>query len=339
MKTLITGAGGFLGSAIVESLLRAGVTDIRCQVRQAASARKLERIAAAANRPDALQIVVCNLLAPADTDALLGGVDLVVHAAAGTRGAPADMMLNTVVASRNLLESALRAKVRRLALVSSFAVYDTTRLADGATLDERSPTERVGLEKGAYAMSKVRQEALFAEYRRRGGFEQVTIRPGVIYGPGGPALSSRVGIRALGLFFNLGGSRLLPLTQVRNCADAVVAAAQRGAPDAVFNAVDDDLPTCSQFLREYRATVERLRVVPLPYPLLALGARLLQAYSRRSLGQLPAILTPYIVRSMYRHLRYSNQALKSIGWTQRIATHHGVAQALAHLAAERAAPA
>ena len=41
-------------------------------------------------------------------------------------------------------------------------------------------------------------------------------------------------------------------------------------------------------------------------------------------GQLPAILTPYIVKSMYRNLGYTNAALTGIGWTQRISTAQGI---------------
>lgn len=332
MKILITGAGGFLGARIVASLLAMGQTDLRCQIREGRGADKLGALAQ--GHPGAsVEVVACNLLSPADSARLVQGVDLIIHAAAGTRGAPADMMLNTVVATRNLLDGAVAAGVRRIAVVSSFAVYNSETLPNGALFDERSPTEAVGIEKGAYAYSKVRQEQLVLEYQARHGFEHVFIRPGVIYGPGGSAMSSRVGIRALGWFFSLGRSVLLPLSHVDNCADAVCVAALKGAPGGIFNAVDDDLPTCAEYLRRYRAEVERLRVVPLPYTVLETGARWLQAYSRKSKGQLPAILTPYIVRSMYRPLRYSNQALKSIGWTQRVSTRDGITQSLAALKA------
>lgn len=327
MKILITGAGGFLGSRIVHSLLAAGQTELRCQIREGRGVEKLQSLAKAAGVQQ-LEVVACNLLSRADTARLVEGVDLIIHAAAGTRGTPADMMLNTVVATRNLLDAAASAGVKRIAVVSSFAVYNTEVLANGAWLDEQSPVESVGIDKGPYAYSKVRQEQLVLEYQQRHGFEVVFVRPGVIYGDGGPAMSSRVGIRALGWFASLGGSCLLPLTHVDNCADAVVAAALRGAPGAIFNAVDDDLPTCSQYLRQYRQQVEKLRVLRLPYFMLMLGARALQSYSRRSKGQLPAVLTPYIVRSMYRYLRYRNEALKSIGWKPAISIAQGLQQTL-----------
>jgi nucleoside-diphosphate-sugar epimerase len=325
MKILITGAGGFLGARIVNSLLQAGQFDLRCQVREGRGVDKLQAIAKQAGAP-ALEIVACNLLSERDTLSLLEGVELVIHAAAGTRGTPADMMLNTVVASRNLLDAAVAAKVRRVAVVSSFAVYQTESMADGALLDESSPVEKVGIAKGPYAYSKVRQEQLVVDYAQRTGLDYVFVRPGVIYGDGGSAMSSRVGIRALGWFFSLGGACLIPFTHADNCADAVVAAALNGAPRGIYNAVDNDLPSCAEYLRRYRREVEKLRTVPLPYAMLLAGSRYLQAYSKRSKGQLPAILTPYIVKSMYRKLAYTNAALVGIGWKQGIATSQGLAE-------------
>ena len=84
--------------------------------------------------------------------------------------------------------------------------------------------------------------------------------------------------------------------------------------------VDDDLPTCRQYLRAYRGSVRRMRTIPVPYPALALGSRMIAWYHERSKGQLPALLPPYVVRSMYRPLAYNNRALRDIGWAQRIPT-------------------
>jgi nucleoside-diphosphate-sugar epimerase len=238
------------------------------------------------------------------------------------------MYMNTVVATRNLLDAA-GGQVRRICLVSSFAVYDTARMGRNALLDETSPTEATGVEKGPYALSKVKQEELFLSYQARFGFEHVIVRPGVIYGPGGSPMSSRVGINALGFFFSLGNGCLLPLTQVRNCADAIVCATLRGEAGSIFNAVDDDLPTCGEYLRLYRRNVARVRVIPVPYPALMAMVKALGWYSRHSRGQIPAVLTPYIVRSMYRPLRYTNLRLKQIGWKQAVPTAAGVAESLA----------
>lgn len=323
MRVLVTGAGGFLGRHVAAALLEQGVDRLRLHFRGAPPAGLVEELAA--RFPAAsIETASANLLYRHGLAEVVEGVDCVVHAAAGMRGAAADMFANTVVGTRNLLEACTAAGVRRLVLVSSFSVYATEGLGRGAVHDESVPIEEVGIRKGAYAHAKTRQERLVAAWREEHGLETVTLRPGVIYGPGAPGPSSRVGIGAMGLFFSLGGRSELPLAYVENCADAIAMAAL-GAPDgAAYSVVDDDLPSCADYLRGYRAAKRGLRVVPVPYWAFLLGSRALEAYSRRSKGQLPAVFTPCIVRSMYRGFRHSNAALKGLGWRPRVATGEGM---------------
>ncbi len=325
MKVLVTGAGGFLGRRIVDSLLRQGVDHVRVHVRQKPPAGMIEDLRA--RYPQAtIEVAQANLLSRGALEPLVEGVDCVVHAAAGMKGAAADMFANTVLTSRNLLEAACAQKVRRIVLISSFSVYEASALAEGQVLDESTPIEKVGVERGPYGYAKTRQEQMFNEFQREHGFESVILRPGVVYGPGGGALSSRVGIRALGFFFSLGNGALLPLTYVENCADAIARAALHAPSGSSFSVVDDELPTCGAYLKRYCREVEPMRRIPLPFRAFRMGARVLVWYNRRSKGQLPAVFTPYIVDSMYRPLRYSNAALKAIGWTQRVSTEQGIQQ-------------
>jgi len=239
-----------------------------------------------------------------------------------------------VIGTRNVLEAAGAAGVKRVVLISSFAVFKTDELASGAVLDETVPSEAVGVDKGPYGYAKTRQEHLFYECQKRYGFETVVLRPGVIYGPGGGALSPRVGLNAMGLFFALGGPVQLPLTYVDNCADAVAVATLKAPSGSLFPVVDDDLPSCSAYLQRYRAEVKPLRVIRIPYALFMQGSKWLVSYHRKSKGQLPAVFTPYVVRSMYRPLRYSNQALKAIGWTPKVPTAEGMTRTFKYLKAQ-----
>lgn len=312
MKTLVTGAGGFLGSRIVESLLREGVTDLRLQFRRAPSEALLaslrDRFPAAR-----FEIAVVDLLQQSSLDPVVRGVDSIVHAAAGTRGAPAEMFANSVVATRNLLDAAVAQGVRRIVLISSFVVYRTEALPRGALVTETSELESVGLEKGPYAYAKTRQEQLYLEYQQRHGFEFVILRPGIVYGPESDEISSRIGFEVKQGFVSPGHRCTLPLTYVDNCADAITRATLHAPSGSVFNVVDDELPTAGRYLARYRREVRKLRVLRSPHWLLLWVAKKLKRGP-----------SPYLVRSLYRPLTFSNGALKAIGWVPRVSTQDGL---------------
>ena len=335
MKILVTGAGGFLGKAIVERLLAHGQNDLRCMLRDASKARGLEAIAA--RYPEArLEFVTANLRNPSEIPRAVAGADIVIHAAAALKGSPAEMFMDSVVASRNLLE-AIANELRhiRVVLVSSFGAMGVAELPRGAMVDEKTPLEQHPERRDVYSHPKLRQEQLFWEYHQKYGFDLVVLRPGVIYGPGGGHFSTRVGLSLFGRFLHLGGKNLLPLTYVDNCAEAIVVAAlHEGSSGQVYNVVDDDLVTSGQYLSLYKKNVRRVKSVPVPYFALMWGSRMVERYSERSKGQLPAIFTPYKTRAMWGGNQFSNAKLKSLGWRPLLSTREGLERAFAAFRAE-----
>lgn len=331
MTVLVTGSNGFLGSALVRRLCERGEQRvIRCLHRPGSDARRLDAVRAAHPRAR-LEPCVGNLTSPADCARVLEGVELVFHGAAAMSGAAADMFLNTVVASKNLLEALVRTgRPIRTVLVSSFSVYGAAGVAEGTTVTEDFPLEPHPERRDLYAQTKHRQERLFWEYRDRHGLPLTVLRPGVIYGPSGVPISTRVGLRLFGVFLHLGRRNLVPLTYVDNCADALIDAA--GHPAAVgeaYNVVDDGVPTAREYLARYRREVQPLRVVSLPLFATRLLSRSVAWYHRYSRGQLPAILTPYKTDNMWRSFRYDNAKLKSIGWRPATAIDEGLRRTFA----------
>lgn len=334
MKILITGAGGFLGKAIVERLLEHGETDLRAMVRDTSKAQGLREIAA--RYPQArIEIVSVNLRHPEDIPPALEDCGIIIHAAAALKGSAAEMFMDSVVASRNLLDAIVKLPKVRVVLVSSFGVFGVAVLDRFALVDENTPMEGRPENRDIYSYSKLRQEQLFWEYRTKTPFELVVLRPGVIYGPGGGHFSTRVGLNFFGVFVHLGGSNPLPLTYVRNCAEAIVVAAL--SPDSngeVYNVIDDELLTASQYLRQYKKQVKPMRSVPVPYSVVMMLSRLIERYSTRSKGQLPAIFTPYKTRVMWGGNRFSNAKLKGIGWKPIISTKDALTETFAAFRAE-----
>lgn len=331
MGVLVTGSNGFLGAALVDRLMVLGEQHVRCFVRPGSDLSRLRRIEAA--RGISLDIHTGNLGSAATASKALAGVQTLYHVAAGMKGAPADLFLNTVVASRNLLDAVVATNPAiRIVLVSSFGVYGTACLRAGSVLNEETPLEPYPERRDVYSFAKLRQEQLFWEYANKYGIPLVVVRPGVIFGPGGPALSSRIGLPIFGVFLHLGRSNRLPLTYVENCAEAlVVAGRSEQAIGQALNVHDDDLPTCRQYLREYRKRVKPMRTLSLPYSATMLLSRAIENYSRRTEGQLPAVLTPYKVATSWKGCRFDNAKLKSLGWRQSVPTREALIRTFAAL--------
>jgi 2-alkyl-3-oxoalkanoate reductase len=336
-EVLVTGANGFLGVAVVERLVARGQEGIRCLVRAGSNRRRLD--AMLARHPGAdVEIVGGGLSSPVAAGKIIEGAPLILHLAAALSGQAGDMFLGTVVASKHLLEAIVAcAQKPRVLLVSSFGVYGVAGTPKGYLLDETTLVEPHPERRDVYSHSKLRQEQLFFEYRAKHDLALCVLRPGVIYGPGGGAFSSRVGIAVPGVFLFLGRDNLLPLSYVDNCAEAICIAAARARFDGdVYNVHDDDLITCGDYLRRYQSEVGPLRVVRSPYFATMILSRAVEWYHRHSRGQLPPIFTPYKTRTMWKGNRFSNAKLHTLGFSPIVSTEEGLRRTFEYLREKRA---
>jgi len=317
MTVLLTGANGFLGRRVLGRLLAHGYTNIRCLVRDSAKVAWLTD----QYPTNSIEVVCANLRNREDVQRTLEGVDLVFHLAASLKGTPADMFLDTVVGSKNLVQGLGRRSGLRVVLVSSLGVLGTAELPRGALVSEQTPLERHPEQRDTYSHVKLRQEQLVREYAKRWGFELVIVRPGVIYGPGGSHFSPRVGLSLGNVFLYLGGRNPLPLTYVDNCAEAVVFAGLHARGDCeTYNVIDDDIPNCHQYLDRYKEGVRPICSLRIPYPGLMLLSHFVKWYYHHSGGQLPSLFTPYKTATTWGGNRFDNSKLKSIGWKQLVST-------------------
>jgi nucleoside-diphosphate-sugar epimerase len=340
VTALVTGSTGFLGTALVERLLARGQADLRCLVRQGSDRSRLEAVAA--RHPSAKVDRFVGSLASADEAArAVEGVGTIYHVAAAMGGAPADLFLNTVVATKHLFDAILRTSRPgarpRVVLVSSFGVYGVADLPRGALVDESTPLEPQPARRDPYSQAKLRQEKLCWAYHERDGVPLTVARPGVIYGPRGSAFSGRVGLNLFGLFLHLGGQNPLPLTFVDNCAEAIALLGERPEADGqAYNVVDDDLVTCERYLRLYKQNVRPVRSLTLPYALTVAMSHAVERYHRASRGQLPAVFTPYKTATSWKGNRFTNAKLKALGWRPLVSTDEGLRRTFDYLKAQAA---
>jgi nucleoside-diphosphate-sugar epimerase len=324
---LITGAAGFIGSKVVECLIQKGFRNLRCFARPSSN---LAYIRALSYRTEhlRLEIVKGNLLSPADCDAATEGVKLILHLAAGVgEDSFAEAYRNSVVTTKNLLESSLRhSSLRRFVSLSSFSVYSNKGKRQPHVLDESCPVEEHPEVQGdAYSFAKAKQDQLVIEYCNRFDIPYVLVRPGYVYGPGKDAMNGRVGTGTFGLFLHLGGSNTIPFTYVDNCAEAIVmVGVKEGLDGEVFNVVDDGLPSSRTFLRLYKRNVTRFPSLYIPHAISYLLCYLWELYSTWSEGQLPPAFNRARWHSSWKSTRFSNVKLKSqVGWAPRVSTTEG----------------
>lgn len=320
-RILITGSAGFIGTRVVEALLRAGYANLRCLVRPSSNLNRLKSILKIFPQA-AVEIVAGNLLSREDCVKAAEGAAVIFHLAAASDKSFPGAYMNCVVTTRNLLDAAVQAGcLQRFVNVSSFAVYSNAKLRRRGLLDETCELDSHVLDRfEAYAYAKLSQERLVEQYSQQHGLRYVHIRPGAVYGPGAPHLTGRVGIDTFGFFLHLGGSNQLPLTYVENCARAIVLAGiTEGVDSEAFNIVDDDLPSSRKFLKMYKKYGKRFPSLSVPYWFFYCFSWAWEKYSKWSEGQLPAAFNRNRCATYWKGNRYTNQKIKSrLGWRQDV---------------------
>lgn len=316
MKVFVTGAAGFLGSAVAETAMAAGH-----QV--AALHRPTSRLGC-----DEVQAVVGDLRQPGVWREALAGCDAVIHCAAAASGDLATQLAGTVLATENLL-AALPAKLQRFVHVSSFSVYDFGAPGPFGALTEQARLEQAAERRDAYTQTKLLQEEMVRTHCREQGIPLVVVRPGAIYGPGKDwDFGSAMKLGNLDLIF--APFARMRLVYVDDCARALVAALEAPVEgEVVVNVVGDDQPTHWSFHRRAKREGATVGIaVPVPYAFVrALGGAAWLA-SRLFFGgraRLPEMLDLPRQEARWRNLRYpTTQAKSRLSWTECTRLNEGL---------------
>ena len=321
VRILVTGSSGFIGARVVGILLEYRFCNLRCLVRPSSQLGRLQDVLSRFEAAKNVEVVTGDLLSRDDCRKAATGVSIIYHLAAGMEKSFAGAFMNSALATRNLMDAFLQfGEPKRFVNVSSFAVYSNLGLKRGALLDENCQLEDAPQERfDAYGFGKLKQEGLVKEYGEKYNLPYIILRPGYVFGPGKTELNGRVAINIFGFLTQVGGSHLLPLTFVDNCAEAIVLAGLKpGVDGEIFNVVDDELLTARRFLARYKAKLERSSV-RIPYFAAQLLCLLWERYSRWTKGQLPPVFNRRRCAAEWKGNRYSNQRLQErLGWKPRM---------------------
>jgi dihydroflavonol-4-reductase len=174
MTTLVTGATGFVGSAVARCLIQAG-HDLRVLVRSGSDRRNLEGLAC--------DVATGDLNDPASLDDAVAGCEALFHVAADYRlwvRDPQCLYDTNVTGTRALILAAAEAGISRIVYTSSVAALGLN--ADGAPANEETPVE-IDHMVGHYKRSKFLAEREVLRLVREEGLPIVLVNPSAPIGP------------------------------------------------------------------------------------------------------------------------------------------------------------
>ena len=180
---LVTGAAGFIGSNLVESLLRLGQRVVGLDNLATGHRRNLEQVSQLVGPEnwENFTFLHADMRDRAVCAAAVQGADYVLHQAAlGSVPQSLDEPLKThdvnVTGFLNVIEAARGAGVRRFVYAASSAVY-----GDHPDLPQRE--DRIGNPLSPYAASKLANEICAGVYARCYGFAAIGLRYFNVFGP------------------------------------------------------------------------------------------------------------------------------------------------------------
>jgi nucleoside-diphosphate-sugar epimerase len=271
MLALVTGAGGFLGQALVRALL-ARPARVRALLRRPEPALDLPGV----------EPVLGDATDPAGLARAVDGVEVVFHLAGVRRAAERDEFFRVNVGSTRLLLDACAAnapRLHRFVLAGSRAASPPS--ATGCREEEPArPAE-------AYGESKAEAERVALQYLDR--LPVAVARPPRIMGPGDRENLLLFQLARRGWALRFGSDTPLSWIDVDDCARGLLLLAER--PEAVgqafFLASDEPTSTEGLFLAAARALGVAPRRIQVPAPALVAAAALADLVTRLTGRKLP----------------------------------------------------
>ncbi len=317
---LVTGASGFVGSAVARLLAARGFA-VRVAVRKQSPRGNLAGLDAS--------VVEGDMREPRDMAAAMDGVRYLFHVAADYRlwaKDPEEIVRNNVAGTRAVMQAARDAKVERIVYTSSVATLKPGTLAAPSGETERlDPAQAVG----AYKRSKVLAERLVEDMVAAEKLPAVIVNPSTPIGPRDikPTPTGRIIVEAasgrMPAFVDTG----LNLVHVDDVAEGHLLAFAKGATGASYVLGGENV-SLKEMLHAIAAAIGRTPPrVELPraplYPL----AWAAESFARLS-GKEP-FLTIDALKMSAHHMFFSSQKARTeLGYAAR-PYPHAIADAIA----------
>jgi len=288
-RVLVTGATGFVGTAIVRALRRRG-HEVVGLVRDRQRGGALEEVGA--------RLAVGDMLQPGTYRPLVADVDAVIMAAQYAAGA---RLTRAALARVGYADGVMAGTLAAACLDHGTRLVYTSGCFNYGDHGADWITEATPFAPSPLGAAHARAVVRLRELHRTRGLDVVALSPGFVYGPGGLFKQAFTDQLAKGRLRVIGaGHNYWSPVQVDDLAEAFALAVDRAAPGAEYNVVDDA-----------------------PLTLRALVDGLTDALDHKRLGTIPPwLMKPLIggplVDSLVTSSRVRNDKVKAeLGWMPR----------------------
>lgn len=312
-QLLLTGASGFIGSAVFKAAVLRGLI-VRPVFRSPNSARQF---GSAENN----SIIISGADVNTDWSAALAGVDVVVHCAArahvmdDTSSSESRSLLQSinVDGTLNLARQAAQVGVRRFVFLSSIGVNGMETFGKPFTAHDAAAPH------SPYAVSKHEAEVKLRLLASQTGLELVIVRPPLVYGPSAPGNFGSL-MRWLGRGWPLPLGAVTKnrrsLVGLDNLVDLIMTCVDhpRAANQTFLVSDGDDLSTTELLSRMGWAMNRPACLVPIPATLMFLVASIL--------GK------KYVAQSLLGSLQVDiSKTFELLGWKPLVSVNEGLRRA------------
>ncbi|MEZ5833168.1 MAG: NAD-dependent epimerase/dehydratase family protein [Dongiaceae bacterium] len=312
MTVLVTGAAGFVGSAVARALLAKGAA-VRTFVRPTSDRGNLNHLA--------VERVFGDLRDRKSIERAVKGCEAVFHVAADYRlwvPQPREMFANNVDGTRHVMEAAAEAGIRRIVYTSSVCTLGLPGAGESA--DEDTPATQADMI-GPYKQSKFAAEALVRAMIAERGLPAVIVHPSTPIGPWDrrPTPTGQIIVEAASGHMPAYVDTGLNLVHVDDVAEGHILALEHGRPGERFILGGDNL-TLKEILTEIAVITGRPAPrIQVPHRVVMPIAAMAEMWGRISNRE--PFVTLDGVRLARKKMFFSSQrAIERLGYRPRPAT-------------------